>query len=184
MCPTNTNKSSQSWKTPGKHSRQTCMSASSKRTRKENILTAQNWQKWKKVFLSCYCHEIYRKEADGVKDSNYTWKITMFVNMWNLGQFLEYRYFTNNRLIIVRIWKLFCTHVTQLDYLPHSKLYSFLPNRCSVKYRFPFQILRGFLAQNRLALLKDVFLKRMFLKRGNTRRLFIAKLKAEIILLL
>ena len=52
-------------------------------------LTAHNWQKWKRVFLTCPCHEIYREEAVGVKCSNYTWKITIYVNMWNLGQFRE-----------------------------------------------------------------------------------------------
>ena len=35
------------------------------------------------------CHEIYREEAVGLKSSNYTLKITIFVNMWNLGQFRE-----------------------------------------------------------------------------------------------
>ena len=37
----------------------------------------------------CACHEIYREEAVGVKSYNYTLKITIFVNMWNLGQFLQ-----------------------------------------------------------------------------------------------
>ena len=30
-------------------------------------LTAHNWQNWKRVFLSCYCHEIYRVKAVGLK---------------------------------------------------------------------------------------------------------------------
>ena len=46
-----------------------------------------NWQKWKSTFLTCPCHEIYRGEAVGLKSSNYTWKVMIFVNMWNLGQF-------------------------------------------------------------------------------------------------
>ena len=50
-------------------------------------LTAYNWQKWKRVFLTCY--EIYIVEAVGLKTSNYTWKIMIFANMWNLGQFRE-----------------------------------------------------------------------------------------------
>ena len=33
----------------------------------KNILTAHNWQKWKKVFLTCLCHKIYRVEAVGLK---------------------------------------------------------------------------------------------------------------------
>ena len=36
----------------------------------------------------CHCHEIYRVEAVGLKNSNNTLKITIFVNMWNLGWFL------------------------------------------------------------------------------------------------
>ena len=35
----------------------------------------------KRVFLSCYCHEIYTVEADGLKKYNYTSKITILVNM-------------------------------------------------------------------------------------------------------
>ena len=52
-------------------------------------LTAHNSQKWKRVFLKCFCHKIYRVEAVGLKSSNYTWKIMIFANMWNLGQFRE-----------------------------------------------------------------------------------------------
>ena len=52
-------------------------------------LTGGNWQKWKRVFLTCPCHEIYRNEAVGLKSCKNTWKITIFVKMWNLGQYLE-----------------------------------------------------------------------------------------------
>ena len=52
-------------------------------------LTAHNWQKWKSIFLTCHCHKIYGVEAVGLKKSNYTFKNTMFVIMWNLGQFRE-----------------------------------------------------------------------------------------------
>ena len=34
-------------------------------------LTAHNWQKWKRVFLTCLCHKI---EAVGLKICKYTWK--------------------------------------------------------------------------------------------------------------
>ena len=54
-----------------------------------DVLTAHYWQNWKNVFLSYYCHEIYRVEAVGLQNYNYSWKITIFLNMWNLGQFLE-----------------------------------------------------------------------------------------------
>ena len=43
--------------------------------------------KWKGVFLTCPCHKIYRDEAVGLINSNYTSKIMIFANMWNLGQF-------------------------------------------------------------------------------------------------
>ena len=60
------------------------------------------------------------------------------------------------------------------DYQKHST-FSFQLNQFSVKYRFPFPILR-FLPQNHLASLKDRFLKKMLIKRAKTRRLFFAKL--------
>ena len=52
-------------------------------------LTAHNWQKWKRVFLTCPYHEIYRDEAVGLKSCQYCWKITIFLKMWNLGQYRE-----------------------------------------------------------------------------------------------
>ena len=56
---------------------------------KHRPLTAHNWQTWKRVFLTCPCHKIYRDEAVGLKSCKYTWKITIFVKMWNLGQYRE-----------------------------------------------------------------------------------------------
>ena len=53
------------------------------------LLTGGNWQKWKRVFLTCPCHEIYRDEAVGLKSCKNTWKITIFVKMRNLGQYPE-----------------------------------------------------------------------------------------------
>ena len=52
-------------------------------------LMAHNWQKWKSTFLTGTCHKIYRIEAVGLKRSNCTLKITIFVNICNLGQFRE-----------------------------------------------------------------------------------------------
>ena len=52
-------------------------------------LTGGNWQKWKRVFLTCPCHKIYRDGAVGLKSCKYTWKITKFVKMGNLGQYRE-----------------------------------------------------------------------------------------------
>ena len=45
------------------------------------LLTAHNWQKWKRVFLTCPCHKIYKDEALGLKSCKYTWKIMIFVKM-------------------------------------------------------------------------------------------------------
>ena len=52
-------------------------------------LTGGNWQKWKRVFLTCPFQKIYRDEAVGLKSCKYTWKITKFVKMWNLVQYPE-----------------------------------------------------------------------------------------------
>ena len=54
-----------------------------------HTLRAHNWQKWKRVFLTCPCLKSYRDEAVGLKSCKYTWKITIFVKMWNLGQYRE-----------------------------------------------------------------------------------------------
>ena len=53
-----------------------------------NQVSFNGWQlaKWKRVFLTCPCHEIYRDEAVGLESCKNTWKITIFVKMWNLGQ--------------------------------------------------------------------------------------------------
>ena len=56
---------------------------------KDICLTDGNWQKWKRVFLTCPCHKICRDEAVGLKSCKYTWKITKFVKMRNLGQYRE-----------------------------------------------------------------------------------------------
>ena len=55
-------------------------------------LTAHNWQKWKRVFLTCLCHKIDRDEAVGLKSYKYTWKM----EMWNLGNIVKIWYFINN----------------------------------------------------------------------------------------
>ena len=55
----------------------------------KTVLTAHTWQKWKRVFLTCPCPKIYRVEAVGLKSCKYSWKITIFVKMWNLGQYRE-----------------------------------------------------------------------------------------------
>ena len=67
-------------------------------------LTAHNWQKWKRVFLTCPCHKIYRDEGVGLKKVanileklRYLWKC----EIW--GNILKIWYFVNNCFIKARI---------------------------------------------------------------------------------
>ena len=53
------------------------------------MLTAHSLHKLKSTFITCPSHKLYGVEAVSLKDSNYTLKITIFVNMWNLGQFIK-----------------------------------------------------------------------------------------------
>ena len=56
---------------------------------KNIILNGSQLAKLKKKYVTCPHHKIYRLEAVGLKNSCYTWKIMIFVKMWNLGQFYE-----------------------------------------------------------------------------------------------
>ena len=130
----------------------------------------------KSRFLTCSCHKICRVEAVDLLISNFTLKITIFMHMWHLGPLVKNLYFA---LIKVRMWEFFCTY--NCDYLLHMNHISFLLNQFSVKYRFPFPILRVFFLsfffyRKIIALLKDPFLKKMLIKRNWTRRLFLTKL--------
>ena len=66
-------------------------------------LTAHNWQKWKRVFLTYPCHEIYRDEAVGLKVRNILeklwvlWKCEIWCNI------VKNWCFVNNCLIEARI---------------------------------------------------------------------------------
>ena len=42
-------------------------------------LTAHNWQKWKRVFLTCPCHEIYREEEGWSK------KLQIYLKNYDFG---------------------------------------------------------------------------------------------------
>ena len=88
-------------------------------------LTTHNWQKWKSTFLTCPCHKIYSEQAVGLESSNYTLKITIFMNMWNFGQFCEIWYFVRNCLIKVWILKSFWTYVTHIIVNTLYMLYTF-----------------------------------------------------------
>ena len=82
-------------------------------------LTAHNWQKWKRVFLACRCHKIYRDEALGLKSCKYTWKITIFVKMWNLGQYRAFCQWLLNWSSYL-IFFLHMCDIYDCDYLKHS----------------------------------------------------------------
>ena len=93
--------------------------------KKSCFLTGGNWQKWKRVFLTCPCHKIYRDEAVGLKSCKYTWKITKFVKMGNLGQYLENLIFcqyllnwSSNLKILLHICDTY-----NFDYLKHSTIH-------------------------------------------------------------
>ena len=103
-------------------------------------LTAHNWQKWKRVFLTCPCHTIYGDEAVSLKSCKYTWKITIFVKMWNLGQYRENLIFCQLLLNWSSNFKilLHACDTYNHDYLLKAQRISFQLNRFSVKYRFPF----------------------------------------------
>ena len=85
-------------------------------------LTAHNWQKWKRVFVTCLCHTIYRDEAVGPESCKYTWKITILVKKWNWGQnrenliFCQYllNWSSNVKILLPISDKYNC------DYLKHS----------------------------------------------------------------
>ena len=62
---------------------------------------------------------MYRDEAVGLKSCKYTWKNTIFVKMWNLGQYRENLYFVNNCLIEARILLHMCD-TYNCNYLKHS----------------------------------------------------------------
>ena len=76
-----------------------------------NEFNGSQLAKLKRVFRSCYCHEIYTVEVLCPKNYNYAWKIAIFVNMGNL---LRKRYFANNFLIKVQISEFSFTHVTYI----------------------------------------------------------------------
>ena len=56
-------------------------------TRWWSSLCRKNIAQMETKWLTYHCHEIYREKMVGLKISNYTLKIMIFVNMWNLGQF-------------------------------------------------------------------------------------------------
>ena len=105
-----------------------------------SFLTTHNWQKWKRVFLTCPCHKSYGDEVVGLKSCKYTWKITIFVKMWNLGQYRENLIFCQKLLNWSSNFKilLHMCDTYNCDYLKHSTI-SFQVNQISVKYDFPFQ---------------------------------------------
>ena len=68
-------------------------------------------------------HKIFRVEAINLAIFIYTWKIVIFVNMWNLGQFRENWYFVNNCLIKVEFKNLFAHCVTHITVIIFRTVY-------------------------------------------------------------
>ena len=117
-------------------------------------LTAHNWQNWKIVFLSCYCHKIYRVEAVGLK-------ILIMLENYSFCEYVKFgaiswknQYFANNCLIKFESENSFARIQLQLS---SSKQIPYLSNRFLVKYSFSVP---------NLLFLKDRFLKKLFLKRA------------------
>ena len=78
-------------------------------------LSAHNWQKWKRVFLTCPCHKIYRDETVGIKKVANILEKIRFMRIHGIwGNFVKIWYFVNNCLIKVPIKKFFCTYVTHI----------------------------------------------------------------------
>ena len=102
--------------------------------------------KMEKKIPTCLCHKIHRVEAVGLSLFNYILKITIFVNMWNVGLFREnLKYFVSNCLIKFRIYRYPSAPMWPVQlWLSAAHHISFLLNQFSVEYRFPFPILRSY----------------------------------------
>ena len=102
-------------------------------------LMAHNWQRWKSTVLLYPYHKIYRVEVVCLKRSNYTFKITIFVSMWNLGQFRE-----KIDILSITAWLKFesknpFAHMWRIWlWLTTAHHILFLLNRFSIKFRFSF----------------------------------------------
>ena len=107
-----------------------------------SCLTGGNCQKWKRVFLTCPCHEIYRDEAVGLKSCKHTWKITIFVKMWNIwGNIVKFWYFVNNCLIKAWILKILLNtcDTYNYDYLKYSTFrFNFIDFQLYIDFSFQF----------------------------------------------
>ena len=128
-------------------------------------LMGHNWQKWKSTSLTCHCHKIYRVETVGLKKSNNTFQITIFVSLWNFGA-ISWKF----DILSMTAWLKFESKNPFAQMWPIWLWLAtvhhiwFLLNKFSVKYRLPFPILH-FLPWNHVALLKDRFLKKILKKK-------------------
>ena len=82
-------------------------------------------------FLTCLCHKIYRVEALGLKSFNYTFKVKIFVSMWNLGQFCEKLIFLSSNFLSNSIQ----SHTSLLDIPIKSDI--LIKKTCSTGKRDP-----------------------------------------------
>ena len=115
-------------------------------------------------------------EAVGLKSCKYTLKITIFVKMWNLGQYRENLIFCQQLLNWNSNLKnlLHTCDKYNCDYLKHStfrfNLFDFQLNT-----DFPSQFCFLFYRKITYRHSKNWFLKKMLIKRAKTRRLFFKK---------
>ena len=129
-----------------------------------------NWQNWKRVFLSCHCHIIDRVEAVSLFKN-----IPIILNnlffLWICeawGNILKNRYFAIYYFNQVRIWKLFCTnvaHVTVIIFCTQNFVKQNFVSTELIFSQIPISPPNfAFLTQIRLAIFKNRFLKKMLLK--------------------
>ena len=107
----------------------------------ENQLTGGNWQKWKRVFLTCPCHEIYRDEAVCLKSCKNTWKLRYLWKCEIWGKIVKMWYFVNNCLIKAWIKKilLHSCDTYNYDYLKYSTFrFNFIDFQLYIDFPFQF----------------------------------------------
>ena len=116
---------------------------SKNQTRVGADLTAPNWQIWKRVFLTCPCHKIYRDEAVGLKSCKYTWEITIIVKMGNLGQYRENLIFCQSLLNWSSNLKilLHMCDTYNCDYMKHSTFrFSLIDFQLNINFHSQFRV--------------------------------------------
>ena len=105
------------------------------------LLTGGNWRNWKRVFLTCPCHEIYRDKAVGLKSCKNTWKLWYLWKCEIWGNIVKIWYFVNNCLIKAWILKilLHTCDTYNYDYLKYSTFrFNFIDFQLCIDLPFQF----------------------------------------------